>query len=261
MDDATRHPDDATLFDLIEGALAPADEQRVRAHLSHCAACAAFVQAAQAGAPVTSSAVEAMPHDAAADLHAAVTAAWRERVAGIAATEAAQDAADAAGDGKFGGSAPVELEPPAPPAPVAAPRRRRSRRLVPVLAFVVLGTLAGTSLYIGEESSDTSLSEIVQEAEEAGEASMSSGEGAMSADEQDTSKVGRDAAVMAEPSVSGAADSAVGGVEPPPAGYDEFIDRDRICIVTRDPTQLALLDGRVPMQITRGPLGIYLVCG
>lgn len=161
MDDVTRHPDDATLFDLVEEALEPARAEQVRAHLARCSACAAFVQAARAGAPVTSSAVEELPAEAAAKLQAAMTSAWRERMAAIAASESAQDAS--APGGEFAGFAPTdssatqadaapEPEPASAPAPASTPPRRRGRRLVPVLAFVVLGTLAGTSVLLGDET-------------------------------------------------------------------------------------------------------------
>ncbi len=187
MDDVTRHPDDSTLFDLVEDALDPARAELVRTHLSRCAACAAFVQAARAGAPVTSSAVEPMPEAAAANLMGAVTSAWRERVAGIAAAEAVQDASeiettpvpvpDPVSGGEFAGYAPTDRAPDAAtPERVATPRRRRGRRLVPVLAFVVLGTLAGTSILIGNETADLTAVDRDNGAESESEDDVVSGE-------------------------------------------------------------------------------------
>lgn len=301
MDDVTRHPDDSTLFDLVEGVLDDARAEAVRTHLSRCAACAAFVNAARAGAPVTETAVEPMPAAAAARLHAAVGTAWRERVAGIAATEAAEDAS--AGSGEFAGFAPIE--PPAAAADgdvakrgdaarTAMARPRRARRLVPVLAFVVLGALAGTSLLISDETADRSTSvEIAQDdggdgAGSATEAESESKSGAapqaepsMAPDDDTFSEDGladggiasggapagapvdgtAERGAAATDSAAGADAATSGAVPPPTADYDDFVDQTLTCIATRDDTQLALPDGQIPTQITRGPFDIYLVCG
>jgi anti-sigma factor RsiW len=92
MDDRLTHPDDATLFDLLEGALEPAREQDVIAHLERCSACAAFVDAARAGAPETTTAVVAMGEAASERLHLRLAEGWRERMATLAAAEAREDA-------------------------------------------------------------------------------------------------------------------------------------------------------------------------
>lgn len=312
MDDVTRHPDDETLFDLVEDTIEPARAAKVRAHLARCSACTAFVAAARAGAPVTSSAVEEMPAEAAANLMGAVTTAWRDRVAGIAAAEAAQDAgapgAGAAGSeiattpvpvpgGEFAGYAPANDAARATEVgrPSARPRRR-ARRLVPVLAFVVLGTLAGTSILIGNDSTSNDATTVTRDggAESAdgtvsGEALSDPGSPEPSiapssgADEAVPDSAGGETGGAAAPATGAAgtessanaeksardSTAAAGGATnatgvtavPPPSDYDAFVDQDRTCIATLDEAQLALPDGRIPTQITQGPFGLYLVCG
>lgn len=286
MDDVTRHPDDATLFDLVEGALDDARAETVQAHLSRCPACAAFVAAARAGAAVSSSAVEEMPAEAVARLDVTVAAAWRDRVAGIAAAEALEDATPVAvGATDVIATAPIDADPIGNDSRPASARRRGVRRLVPVLAFVVLGTLAGTSLYLGEQQpkdgatlgrgeQETATENTAPEppspsavdggAIEAGappvaDTSVSAGEPAGG----EEYKVQRDVAAATGGAMSEAADAASSPVDPsePPADYDEFVEQQQLCLVTRDQSQLVLPEGRIPTQITQGPLGLYLVCG
>ena len=290
MDDVTRHPDDETLHDLVAGTLDDARSATVRAHLARCAACAAFVQSAASTAQLLAAeAVETMPAAAAERLHASVATAWRERVAGIAASEAAADA-DATvpvpvpSAGEFAGYAPItpDEQPGAAKAATTKAPTRRGRRLVPVLAFVVLGALAGTSYLVGQQQEPGT-------ANDASTATTSGDAGATASEERDAAMspeavappeagapVAGDVATgtAVEPgsveSDKAAADAAAGGVVdsaaptaplPPPSDYDDFVEQDRLCIATRDEAQLMLPDGRIPQQIVRGPLGTYLVCG
>ena len=111
------------------------------------------------GATAIADAVEPMPAPLADRLQAAVAGAWRERRDAIAATERADDAAMAtptpeAAQAAADDDQPLILIPTEPPAgaastPRATPRRSRWRRAVPVLAFAVLATLAGTSVWLG----------------------------------------------------------------------------------------------------------------
>lgn len=148
MDDATRHPDDDVLFDMVEGSLEPDRVQQVERHLSRCAACAAFVAAARSGREAARSARVELPRERADELALALRAAWRERREGVLAQERATE--PEAETAAIGGQEPTEvLE--AIPTTTALPRTRRGRRLLPILAFGVLATLAGTSVYVGEE--------------------------------------------------------------------------------------------------------------
>jgi hypothetical protein len=257
MNDVTRHPDDEVLFDLANGALDDGTTDLARRHIARCAACAAFVRAATDGAAALVEAVEPMPEQSAQSMHLSINAAWRERRDSIAADEQSTPVSV---------NADVALAPLDPEAePIPLPRRRRARRLLPVLAFAVLATLAGTSVYIGQQTSDDqsvatttsdstdaeraapALSDAIDHAA-APAAGAADTEGAAAPDGIAKS-TGTDAAAAPENSV------------PADEPYDNFIANDIRCVATRDETELSLPDGRIPQQIIQGPLGIYVVCG
>lgn len=305
MDDLTGHPDDATLFDLLEGALDPAREQAVVAHLERCAACAAFVDASRAGAPETTTAVVAMPEQASERLHLRLAEGWRERTRTIAAAEAREDAAAPATP-----VVPVPVPVPVPlpladddllaPQPlVPSPRPAQPTReggwrrlLVPGLAFAVLATLAGTSIWVGDDASRPEAGSAGQPARTAEDPQALSGtpaEPSTAAPAQDSIVGGESDAVVIDPSTgqpgaavpaTAGADSA-GGAEAaaapsagnhvdgrtvpiaPDAATDGEFDGGppvgyeqlvpgEICIIALDETQLFLPDGRIPRSI-HGP--------
>lgn len=297
MDDLSRHPDDATLFDLFDGALDAAREQEVRAHLQRCAACAAFVAAARAGAPETTTAVVAMPEDASERLHLRLRDGWRERTALIGAAEARQDASGAPVPSVPLVGMEEDLVPPRIEPPRAADRRRPwRRRLVPVLAFGVLAALAGTSVWIGDDTARPGASggSADSAAESTTGATSAPADGDIAAvpdiatDTATAPSAGAPVAATAaggdDNAASGAADVAVtipptapepsdgraveladgearvGEIVPPPAGIEQFGD-GTICIVTFDQVTIELPDGRIPQQVRQGPFGMFLVCG
>jgi len=273
MDEFTQHPDEATLYDLVEGLLDPARENEVAQHLETCASCAAFAEAGLAGSNLVDDAREAMPADAAERMMIALDVAWRERHAPAAAPEAVTAVTPMPTAAQAESHVPDEtiaLSPitsgtiPGIEEPAETERRRRfvprmrARALVPVLAIIVLGTLAGTSWLAGNEQAsnpserDEATSTMNQDSavdSGAGTAAPASApESAPSADE------GSDSAVSAE---GEALDS---GMDTDPRA----VERDSsspICIATPDETKLVLPDGRIPTRIVRGPLGIYVVCG
>jgi hypothetical protein len=301
MSDASRHPADDVLYDLVEGTLDDARAQDVGRHVARCAACAAFVDAARSGAAATSGPIPAMPADAVAALDRAVAGAWRERVAGIAAAEQVADSVTP----PFETAQLIGVDRPTTAVPVAsteagrvAPQRRRARWLVPALAFVVLGALAGTSWRAGEQrpgagtdaaskpsavSADetastasapssvessapaSSLPDPSTQAQEAGRAATSAPEGVAA----DTAISSGNAAVGAGSTAGSATgappllgDTSLDGIVAPPV-KSEGGEGDGVltCIATRDETRLYLPDGRVVQLVTSGPLGIYVVCG
>lgn len=287
MDDATRHPDDAVLFDLVEGSLDPEQAELVDDHVAHCSACAALVAAARSGRDAASGGAVELPADRAEQLTLAVRAAWRQRRVDVLAAEQADEDQPVI-------DSPVTVARPEAgdevlesiPTGRALPRSRRARRLVPILAFGVLATLAGTSVYIGEDrptapdrattgggtvASEGSGGDDV-ESGRTGPAEDATADGAEGADAPSS---GLEAPVGAgpiegDPTAStprvtpGAPSDA--SVELAPEGLIETdhgaqgLD-EPTCIATRDERELVLPDGRIPQRIERGPLGIYLVCG
>lgn len=235
MDDVTRHPDDEQLFDLVDGALDDAATERVQRHIARCAACAAFVRSATEGAAALDEPVQPMPAAAAEAMHMAIDAEWRARRAVTEPEPAPEPDPD-----------PVPMFAPVPTLEQPRPTRRRARRLLPVLAFAVLATLAGTSVYVGQQSGSDSSSSDAKSTESTTSVSeaLSSASGA-----------GLETAARAADSAATAAPVD------PSVQLDQGIELDRICIATLDETALYLPDGRIPQQVLRGPLGIYVVCG
>jgi hypothetical protein len=259
MDEMTGHPDDEQLFDLIDGALDAARSEQLRRHLARCAACAAFVEAAGAGASAARGAAEPMPELLDAQLHAAVRVAWRERRDAIAAAELDHDAIAALD---------VVPVPAVSSAGAPASRARRLRRLVPIAAFALLATLAGTSVLIGNDpktpdrgdqqatqddvgslASDDAVSELYAEPEDDA-AGSSPAAGADSGVERSASPSTADGPAK---SSADSPTAAVPGVQPSSG--------ELLCIATADATQMQLPDGRIPQQVLLAPLGIYVVCG
>ena len=284
MDDVTRHPDDERLFDYVAGSLDSAVADLVARHLQRCSACAGFVRAAGTGTESLAGLVEPMPDTLATDMHRALAAAWRDRRDSIAAHEAAVDAAAPvpaeAGTGRLDTTSQ-------PVADVVRPARSgRWRRLVPVLAFVVLATLAGTSIYLGGDqaavddarSGDDTGSFAADEDVPAASAPAPSNveaERAESADAAGAAGATADLAITSPESGATSptdeagdrtAKSAAGddaAFEVPPVGVPgEQVDAVAMeCIFTRDETGLTLPGGRLAASITRGPFDLYLVCG
>jgi hypothetical protein len=270
MDEMTGHPDDEQLFDLVDGALDAAGSEQLRSHLARCAACAAFVEAAGAGATAARGAAEPMPEVLDAQLHAAVRVAWRERRDAIAASELEHDAIAAPAAQAHEAATALDAVPVPAVSSAGAPasHTRRLRRLVPIAAFALLATLAGTSVLIGDEprtpdrgdqqaaqddvgslASDDAFNELYAEPED-GAAGSSAAPGADSGVERSASPSTADG--PEQPSAESPT-VAVPGVEP---SSDELL-----CIATADATQMQLPDGRIPQQVLRAPLGIYVVCG
>lgn len=250
MDDVTRHPDDEVLFDLVDGSLDDAAADLAQRHLARCSACAAFVRAATDGADALAAPVDPMPAAAAESLHLSINAAWRDRRDAIAADEQATPVLiDVA-------STPLD---PATDIP-SPPRRRRARRLLPVLAFAVLATLAGTSIYIGQQPADEPTVSVESSAPEptAAPSSERSTDDARKSLSTESTDADIDAGAVAD-AAAGAAASAPAGVGGDP--YDDLMTQEFVCIASRDEFDLTLPDGRIPQQILRGPLGIYVVCG
>lgn len=264
------HPDEATLFDLIEGALPEARAREIEAHLDACADCGALVTAALAGSPDDVTPVTAMPSEAVAKMDAALASAWRDRTAAIAAAEVATDAdrvdtltqtplIPTAMDLGTSGEQGV-----AEPASRSRARGRRGRRLVPILAFCVLGALAGTSIWVGTQpGSGGDTRSASDEAATSVTAKDSSVSGGATAEEfaqrevQPLPSTPETSAVTPEEDM-GAGSDAADGFAPPPT---EQKQEQWLCIATLDETQLYLPDGRVPREVLTGPLGLYLVCG
>jgi hypothetical protein len=287
MDDASRHPADDVLYDLVEGALDDARAQDVQRHVGRCAACAAFIEAATSGAVATSSLVSPMPADAVAALDVAVAGAWRERVAGIAVAEQAADAVAPAFETAplVAAGSPTTAMPVASPDAGGAPKtRRRARWLVPALAFVVLGALAGTSWQAGEQrpavGAESASKAGSTDADEAASTVNAPASESPAAREADAAAIESDSGVAAAAgtstdAASGAAaggpaagapplqgDATLDGAVAPPVAPEGFEDDGVLtCIATRDETKLFLPDGRVAQLVTSGPLGIYVVCG
>lgn len=288
MDDLIRHPDDATLFDLLDGGLDPAREQEVRLHLSRCAACAAFVSAARAGAPETTTAVVQMPSVASDRLHLRMREGWRERMERIGAAE--QRESPSPGRRRTlrspqGSSRSSDLAgaPALAPAARPAPRPWR-RRLVPVLAFGVLAALAGTSVWVVDEApaprqggaDGESGSVVTEPGAGSDEASELASVPDIAADTATAPSAGGPAASTGapppadgtpvdDPNVDGRTVPAdrVGPeaeVAEPPGGAEQFSD-GTICVLTFDETAIELPDERIPQQVLEGPLGLLLVCG
>lgn len=249
MEDAPRHPDEATLFDLIEGALDPARDAAVRDHVEECAACSEAVTGARTAAAEARSAATPMPEPAAHRMQLRLAAAWRERVSAIAAEEARADARAAA---------PTEA-PAAPPTKTTSVEHRPPwrRRLVPLLAFVVLAALAGVSISIDEPAPERQADgsrgqEQLEQGSDAGPAPAP--------------EAGSDAAATSAPPVDGrtvepelSEGVAPDQLEPPPVGYDEQLE-GRVCVVAFRDDAFVLPDGRVVQDVVEGPFGTYLVC-
>src|SRR5690606_24730733 len=123
------------------------------AHLDACQHCGARVRAALAGSPDEVLPVISMPSEQVAIMDAALADAWRERRDAIAAAEAHEPARPLAADATSPLSpdaiASTDADTIAPPARTR--KRSWGRRLVPVLAFCVLGALAGTSIWLGND--------------------------------------------------------------------------------------------------------------
>lgn len=214
MDEQTPHPDDATLFDLIEGTLEESRAQEIERHLDACPECGAIVRASLAGSPDEVTPVEQMPEAASVRMHQALAEGWRERVAAIAQAEAEADARvthvmpqapELAPDDLL--ARPQELYAPAAvDQPAGRPRSRRdrwSRRLVPALAFVVLGALAGTSYYIGQDDGGVPTTSEVREADDS--ASEDAAGGSSESSEVPQIDDGADEAVTAPDTTTGTA--------------------------------------------------------
>lgn len=276
MDDLIRHPDDETLFDLIDGSLDPAREQQVVVHLSRCAACAAFVSAARVGAPDTTTAVVQMPSAASERLHLRMREGWRERMERIGAAEEV-----VAPDGVLIPPRVDDAHMPGRERPAPRPWRRR---LVPVLAFGVLAALAGTSVWVVDEtpaprqgSVDAESGSVVAEpGAGSDEASELASVPDIAADTATAPSAGgpaastgapppADGATVDDPNVDGRTVPAdrvgpEGEVAEPPGGAEQFVD-GTICVLTFDETAIELPDERIPQQVLEGPLGLLLVCG
>lgn len=166
---------------------------------------------------------------------------------------------------------------------------------MPVLAFVVLGALAGTSIYIGERGASgggdgASVQDVEQPAPESAAPEDTSrdlsdtGGGSEMAGESaagDAATAPQAGKATSEPLFgedrSGAAGGAQstgptsgpgtstttisGSVGAPPDGAYVDEEGDRTCVATRDETQLTLPDGRLAQEILTAPFGIYVVCG
>jgi len=159
----SRHPHDEVLFDFLEGALDVTHTNEVRAHLERCSACAAFVDAARAGA--LRDVVEPMPAAASERMHVALAAAWAERngAAGVGAGAAVDvltgaeetgiDVAsiDASGPRSLRSSRRRSSRQNTSRGPARTPRRDRFRWVTPALAFGVLALLAGTSVFLVDD--------------------------------------------------------------------------------------------------------------
>lgn len=297
MRDESGHPDDATLFDLLEGALDPAREQAVAAHLERCAACAAFMDAARAGAPETTTAVVSMPEAAAQRMHLRLAEGWRARVSALAAAEARADAA-APTTVPLPSMPPISGPPPTPPAPRPRERGGWRRLLVPGLAFAVLATLAGTSIWVGQDASAPSSSaggartDAATELAPSQDATTGATDPLADTAAPATAVPATAAPVTAESDAAAAAAGGSGAAAPegaagaaadvdgrtvpiapgtdardegiviePPVGYDELVP-GQLCAFAFDPSALVLPDGRIPQQVIGpGPLGSYLACG
>jgi hypothetical protein len=292
MSNEPGHPDDATLFDLLEGALDPAREPGVIAHLERCAACAAFVDAARAGAPETTTAVVAMPEPAAERMRLRLAEGWRERTAAIAAAEARADAA---------APAPITVPPPQPlpdadadliPPRLTPPSTSRQARggwrraLVPALAFAVLATLAGTSIWVGQHSTAPATRSAGDAATATSGDSFASSDAAAPGSDEAASggaaapavgAAGSPAEVAPQPATGEtssqdldgrtvtippeATDKAAEDAVAPPVGYTDIVAGE-LCTVAFSRLQLVLPDGRIPQQVFGpGPFGTFVVCG
>ena len=214
MDDQLVHPDDATLFDLLEGELDAAREQAVIAHVERCSACAAFMDAALAGTPETTTAVVAMPEAASQQLHLRMAEGWRERMAALAAHEARADAAVPSIPMPSG--APQPGTPTYRPLPTTVPssRPRRGgwrRALVPSFAAAVLAVLAGTSIWIGDDAAAPDGGKAAEDAKALAEGEPT----VVSGGDPTASGVAADTAV--DPATGLPIDDAAGGVIDPTA--------------------------------------------
>jgi hypothetical protein len=210
--------------------------------------------------------VERVPADAAQRLHPAVAVGWQERVAGIAASEAAADARATTVDVPMpaGIAQPPVSSTPRPPSAPARPRR--ARWLVPSLAAAVLAALAGTSIWLGGQpaSSPSGVAGSGSASKDASRpAPMAAPDVAAPASAPATGESGGGGAAPPQDSVGGATGNAKSAVEavPPPDGIDEFV-APSVCVPVFSATApLVLPDGRIPQQVLVGPYGIRLVCG
>lgn len=270
-----RHPTDDTLFDLVEGTIDAARMPELERHLARCAACAAFVTSARIGRERSTDAVETMPEAAVASFDAAIDAAWGERVGAttkLPAAAAIPPADDGAGD-------TIQLERVVPPSrprrsPAAArPRRRFVRSAIPVFAVIVVGVLAGTSVYVdgldsggqvdskSERSAPSDMEAAAPASPDAGASTeFDSDDGARQ--KLDEPAVAPEASAPSEPQTDGR-DSAAGSASAttPEAIIGAAEPDDEVCIATNDPAQLYLPEGRIPREVIDGPLGTFVVCG
>lgn len=290
MDDVTGHPDDAELFDMVEGTLDPARAAIVDEHIARCAACGALVAAARSGRDATHDVAVELPGGRAEQLRYAVRAAWRERRARVLAGERLADGA-VTPMGQPAGERTEVLEAIPTSGP---PGTRRARRLLPIVAFAVLATLAGTSLYVDDERIAAPDRSATEEASAPGESSSGpGGDAAPAAPSVGGGPIEGDPSASTPPVAPGEpSDATTDLAAPPAAGSPEGREAtsggatdstaggagveagsvaemegaaqalaEPICIATLDETALALPDGRIPLRIERGPLGIYVVCG
>jgi hypothetical protein len=259
------HPDDATLFDLAEGALAPGHAGDVARHLDRCAACAAFVETAAAGrAAARDQQLEQLPAPAVDRLAAAFDDAWHEHAPARAplATE------------------PLQVDGARP----AAPSRWQGvrRRAVPVLAFAVLAGLAGVSVTVlepssgglpGEPSEETAASADDHGARfmstdpdpAAGQGTTSGGAPAPRAD-TDVQAERFDAPAAGSLDEDGyLADDVHAGPEAVTIPADPATGESELavprCTARFDGLQPLLPDGSLPSWIAHGPGGLVVACG
>ena len=261
MTESPPHPEDATLFDLVDGTLDTGRTAEVQAHLEHCSACAAFVEAAREGAAALHQAAVTMPADTAERLQLAVADAWDQQHSTA--------------------SPPVEIAvaAPQPAMPPATSRSRWSRIAMPAVAFAVLALLAGTSVFIVEDrppsaAKDAAVPNDVQSMSSSGASTTPSDaenvdDDTITREAADGEDALADAAVEAAAPVGPAVSTAksadlsapdlAGGAAPTTATTETV--PERTCFATTNESRLVLPDGRIPQRIITGPLGILIVCG